>query len=82
MSASNSHRTNQFVVDPSDFWRRHYEQEAHRFMAALMRHFEITQIEIPASEIYRDSTVEWNDKIDTGTRFYRIVGELKLEEKK
>lgn len=67
-----------FNVDPWEAARLHYEREMHRFMARLMRHFNVTQIELPMYELPADAVIERTDLIDKGAVFYRIKGHLDL----
>lgn len=69
---------NPWSIDPWDAARQYYERRMHEFMAALMRQVGVTQIALPYSA-FKESTIEMRELPEKNARFYRIVGEMKLE---
>lgn len=67
-----------FNPDPWDVARAHYEREMRLFMARMLRHFNVTQIELPLYEVNASDTVEWQD-LPNGNRLYRIKGHLLID---
>ena len=67
-----------FLVEPHDYWQKHYEKKMLEFMAMLMRKQGLTQIELLPRDLLRaDDTVDRVERPDGGT-FYRIRGEFQV----
>lgn len=67
-----------FDIDPWDAARRHYERQSMLFMARLMRHFGVTQIDLPNYLVNANDTVEIQDMPESNTTFYRIKVEFQI----
>lgn len=70
---------NPFQVDPWEAAKAHYEQQMHNFMVGLLRHFNVTQVEIDLRDIVLgpDHAIEVRD-LPNGNRNYRIIGKLEM----
>ena len=66
-----------FDIDPSEFWRQHYEKQMLRHLAAIMKAAGLNQIDVPM-----DSMVRASDTLDICEhyegRFYRIRGTFEV----
>lgn len=63
-------------LDPWEVARRHYERQMHLFMARLMRHFGVTQIELSNRAIPADAVIDIVGVPEKDATFYRIKGHL------
>lgn len=66
-----------FQVDPWDAAKAHYERHMMAFMVRLMRHFGVTQVELPHDTLPADVVVD-SQETPTGV-FYRVKGHLRLD---
>ena len=66
-------------IDPWDVARRHYEKQTMMFMSRLLRHFGVTQVELPMYPVSADEVLEMRELPEKGAVFYRIKGQLKLD---
>lgn len=68
-------------IDPWDVARKHYEREMHMFMARLMHHFGVQQIELPNYAMFADRGVTVMQEVpERDSRIYRIKGYFELED--
>lgn len=63
-----------FDVDPWEVAKRHYERQMHLFMIRVMRHFNVTQLELPNYDIDASGVTDIQEMPESNATFYRIKG--------
>ena len=67
-----------FDLDPWEVARKHYERESRIFMARIMRHFGVTQVELPQYIINAKDEFVVDHRLDNGSTFYRIKDQFEV----
>jgi hypothetical protein len=68
-----------FDLDPWAAARQYHERQMFMFVARVMRHFGVTQMELPNYPVSTSDQIEARDMPEKGATFYRIKGELALQ---